>query len=273
MPQNTTEGEIRVWWKSFEAQGTTYFSNFQSSTIRFFGNVKLLPSPRTTCVCLLQNIADGPNLHEGTMWFKWMDPCSLHQKPVRLGLQHILTWRHPLSEALLVKLNTLTLNVRPALKSPIWMNHIQLPFIQQWTCRFLVVKIGWSFFAWNSAQVSQVMLRRAVRNLSCQVGVYKRETRRASDVSLFRNHFGGLGVYTVSSGWYCINKFQNYSRSTFLTVFANLGWAPKSIPPPLHRGQGSWGRRLRWEARAASKQRIQSVSKPRPWSVQKRCWT
>ena len=98
------EGEIRVWWKSFEAQGTTDFSNFQSSSIRFFGNVKLLPSPRTTCVCLLQNIAGGPNLHKGTMWFKWMDPCSLHQKPVRLGLQHILTWRHPLSEALLVKL-------------------------------------------------------------------------------------------------------------------------------------------------------------------------
>lgn len=54
-------------------------------------------------------------------------------------------------------------------------------------------------------------------------GGVQRETRRASDVSLFRNHFGGLGVYTVSSGWYCINKFQNYSRSTFLTVFANLG--------------------------------------------------
>ena len=38
-----------------------------------------------------------------------------------------------------------------------------------------------------------------------------------------------IQYHHVSSGWYCINKFQNYSRSTFLTVFA-LGELPRASP-------------------------------------------
>ena len=79
-PQNTTVGG----WNPGVAQAlrlrashSLTISNLQPfDSWEMYGNAKFLPLPRPTYVCLLQNIADGPNLHEGTMWFKWMDPFS-----------------------------------------------------------------------------------------------------------------------------------------------------------------------------------------------------
>ena len=48
-----------------------------------------------------------------------------------------------------------------------------------------------------------------------------------------------IQYHHVSSGWYCINKFQNYSRSTFLTVFA-LGELQEH-PPTFAQGAGQLG--------------------------------